>query len=127
MVEFDYQPWKKIVIHEIVEFSTEYFLDEAARSAYEGGRSKPVNWANGIIFVTAPLPSTEDVIREQIKGTIHWGLLHFGRMRKYKAEVKRDRSVIVPLLDMSSHEVFGPMAEWIKKTCTSKELARRRK
>ena len=56
MVEFEYQPWKKIIIHEIVEFPPDYFLDNAAMSAPEGGRSSPLHWANGIIFLRAPLP-----------------------------------------------------------------------
>ena len=118
MVEFEYQPWKKIIIHEIVEFPPDYFLDNQAMSAPEGGRSPPLHWANGIIFVRIPLPPTEDVIAEQIKGTIHWSSLHFGRMRKYQKEIKRSRSVTVPILDMSEHEIFGAMAEWIKETQT---------
>ena len=44
MVEFEYQPWKKIIIHEIVEFPPDYFLDNAAMSAPEGGRSPAANF-----------------------------------------------------------------------------------
>ena len=120
MVEFEYQPWKKIIIHEIVEFPPDYFLDNAAMTAPEGGRSPPLRWAKGILFVNAPLPPTEDVINEQIKGTIHWSSLHCGRMRKYQKEVKRGRSVTVPINDLSEHGVFGAMAEWIKENYKQK-------
>jgi hypothetical protein len=116
MVEFEYQPWKKIIIHEIVEFPPDYFLDNAARAAPEGGTSPPLQWAKGIIFIRTPLPPTEDVVGEQIKGIIHWSALHFGRMRRYQKEIKRERSVTVPIIDLSEHETLGAMAEWIKET-----------
>ena len=81
----------------------------------EGGRSAPLRWTNGLIFLTQPLPPTEDVIKEQIQGTIHWSSLHFARMRGYQKEVKRGRSVTVPVIDLSNHDIFGAMADWIKE------------
>jgi len=84
-------------------------------SAPEDGRSAPLTWANGVIFVRQPLPPTEDIIKEQIQGTIHWSSLHFARMRRYQNEIKRARSVTVPIIDLSDHGIFGAMAEWIKK------------
>ena len=121
MVEFEYQPWKKIVIHEIVEFPSDYFLNNAAMSAPEGGRSAPLKWANGVIFVHQTLPPTEDIIKEQIKGTIHWSSLHFARMRRYQNEIKRARSVTVPITDLSEHGIFGAMAEWLKENYDAKK------
>ena len=119
MVEFEYQPWKKIIIHEIVEFPPDYFLTNAAMSAPEGGRSPPLKWANGLIFVHQPIAPTEDIIKEQIQGIIHWSSLHYARMRKFQNKIKRDRSVTVPLIDLSKHGIFGAMATWIKENHTT--------
>lgn len=121
MVEFEYQPWEKIIIHEIVEYPMEFFFTQATLGIPEGGVGRPLNWSNGIVFINTVVQPTEDVIKEQLKGIIHWASLYFGRMRKYQKEIKRERSVTVTIIDLSNHSVFGPMAKWLKEVYKTKE------
>ena len=116
MVRFNYQPWEEVVIHEAVEYPLEYFFTQATLGIPEGGVGRPLIWSNGLIYRINAIQPTEDVIKEQLQGIIHWSALHFGQMPEYQNEVTRAGRVRVPIINMSNHTVFGPMAEWIKAT-----------
>ena len=49
-MEFQYQPWKKIVIHEIVSFPLQHFLSAASMGIQQGGVGWPLRWVNGLIL-----------------------------------------------------------------------------
>jgi hypothetical protein len=71
MVEFEYQPWEKIIIHEIEEYRLEEMMNIQVQGVAEGGTTRPISWANGILFHHHSMPPTEDIVREQIKGILH--------------------------------------------------------
>ena len=116
MVEFEYQPWKKIVVHEIVEYPLEYFINKHSIRAQEGGTGAPLNWANGIVFEHSTIRPIDDVIKEQIKGTIHWSYLHYAFMLDFKKELEGPRAVKIPIVNLSNHYIFSSMSKWIKET-----------
>jgi hypothetical protein len=116
MVIFEYQPWKKIIIHSITEYPLEYFFNSATNGIQKGGIGRPLMWSNGLIYRTSVIHPSEDVIKEQLQGIIHWATLHYAQMPEYQKEVVRAGRVRVPIINMSNHTVFGPMAEWIKAT-----------
>jgi hypothetical protein len=115
MVKFNYQPWEEINIHEIVEYPLEYFFTKATLGIPEGGVGLPLAWSNGIIYSIQPIQPTEDVVKEQLKGIIHWSALHYARMPKFQNEIIRAGQIRVIIMNMSNHTVFGPMANWIKE------------
>lgn len=115
MVEFEYQPWKYVIVHEVVKYPLEYFITKHSFGVQEGGTGRPLNWADGIVFEHTAMPPVEDVIKEQIEGRIHWNSLNYGIMKEYKKQFKGPRSVKVPILNLSNHTVFKKMAIWIKK------------
>jgi hypothetical protein len=116
MVKFKYQPWEEIVIHEVVEYPLEYFFTQATLGIPEGEIGRALSWSNGLIYTTSAIRPTEDVIKEQLQGIIHWASLHYAKMPKFQNEVIRAGRVRVPIMNMSNHTVFGPMAEWVKET-----------
>jgi hypothetical protein len=115
MVKFNYQPWEEIIVHEIVEYPLEYFFTQATLGIPEGGVGRPLTWSNGLIYRVKAIQPTEDVIKEQLQGIIHWSALHYARMPKYQKQVTRAGRIRVPIVEMSNHTVFGPMVDWIKE------------
>ncbi len=115
MVEFEYQPWKKIIIHEIVEYPLEYFINSATIGIKKGGIGRPLRWSNGLILISTSFQPTEDVIKEQLQGIIHFTSLHYSRMPKFQREVTGADRIRIPIMNLSNHAVFGPMAKWIKE------------
>jgi hypothetical protein len=89
-------------------------LGQATLGIKEGGVGRPLRWSKGIIFNIVVIQPTEDVIKEQLQGIIHLSALHYARMPKFQSELKIRRTK-VPIMNMSNHTVFGPMADWIKK------------
>ena len=112
MVEFEHQPWEKIIVHEVVKYPLDHFIIKHSMGA-EGGIGAPLNWANGVVFEHGPVRPTDDVITEQLKGVIHWSFLHYGLMPEYKKEVEAPRKVKVPVIDSSSHHIFSGMSKWL--------------
>lgn len=115
MVEFVYQPWEKIIIHEIIEYKNKDFAAQIHGKIQKDSPTVPIMWSNGIMFVATAFPQTEDVIQDQLKGIIHWPTLHFARMPKYRQTIDVTRTIKASLIDVSDHKIFGPMSKWLKE------------
>lgn len=116
MVEIIYEPWKTIVIHEIVQYDLQMLINLHSLGVQSGQLGRPINWANGVAFEHNAMPPTDEVIKEQIQGKIHWSHLSFAFMPKYQQLITvPEGNIRIPVLDLSDHEIFKDMAEWIRK------------
>lgn len=115
MVEFEYKPWKKIIIHEIVKFPLEHFLSTHSLGVQQGGVGRPLLWVDGIVFGKNVFRDTDDIIREKLEGKIHWSSLNYGILEKCQSEFKVEGNIRIPVIDLSGNKVFKEMAQWIKK------------
>jgi hypothetical protein len=116
MVEFEYRPWKKIIIHEIVEYPIEYFVIQASENAPKGGVGRPLLWSNGIVFSSYLMQPTEEVVKDQLQGIMHWVTLNYCHLEEFQKEFRGKDRVRVPVVDVSNHNLFGPFSKWLKKT-----------
>ena len=114
MVEIRIEPWKEIVIHEVLEQKFEEWIKQIIFGARAGGGGIPtIMWANGIIFVHALFPDTETIVQEKMKGIIHYSSVTFAVKEKFEKEIVTD-SGTVSLIDVSHNEIFGQLAEKLK-------------
>lgn len=118
MVEFEYQPFKKVIIHEITKIPLDLYIITRSLAADDGGIAQPLVWIDGIVFEHAILPPTDDIVNESIKGTIHWSLLSYADMEEYKEELEGPRKVKIPVIKQES-SLFRDMARWIKEVYES--------
>jgi hypothetical protein len=122
LVEFVYEPWKRIVIHEIVKYSFDTLVHLQCLGVQSGQLSPPLFWADGLAFKHVSMPPTEDVIKAQIKGKIHWSQLAFAFLPEYKQGVTLPQgNVTVPILDLTNNNLFIDLAAWIKTKHSSIE------
>lgn len=114
MVEFVEEEWKRVVVHEITKFDLDTLAGLHALGVPPGGIGRPLLWANGVVFEHNVMPPTADVIRDQLKGTVHWAYLQFAFMPEYKKTVIVNK-VSIHIADVNSNKLFYEMAEWLKR------------
>ena len=121
MVEFEFQPWRKIIVHEVAKFPLEHFLISHSLGVQQGSVGRPLTWANGIIFEKGVFRDTDDVVREKLEGKLHWSSLHYAILKKYQSEFKMAGNVRIPVMNVSDNEFFREMAAWLKRNFEKKE------
>lgn len=117
MVKVTFRPWEEVIIHESIQYPT---LDEIVRlqsvGVPPGGLARPLNWAEGVVFRHAPMPPTEDVVREQLQGKVHWSSVAWALMPKHQnVIVIKETNVRIPINDVSANEILSEVAKSLKK------------
>lgn len=110
------EPYKKIVVHEIVEFPLNEWVEmilSGTRAA--GGTTIPmVNWCNGVAFQISPFnPNSDEVISEQLKGTIHYAAVTFATKERFEREIRISEGTI-RLVDRSANPNLSKLAKVLK-------------
>jgi hypothetical protein len=109
------EPWKKLVIHEVIEYNFDDWLTQMAfGSKTAGGVIPTINWVNGIVFQSFNFPDTNSIVEEKLKGTLHWSSVMFATKEKYEKQIIKDNAT-VNLIDVSVNEVFRELAEKLKE------------
>jgi len=112
-IEIVFQPIKKIVIFECLEFSAKEFF-ERVELIVSSGQPLALNWAEGIVFLALPYPpDSEIIIEEALKGTMYWASVMFASMPKYEP-IKRFGARELPIINQSSIPHFRQVAKWLK-------------
>ncbi len=113
-IEITFQPVKKIIIHDCIKLPIADFLKRIELMAISG---QPVAlcWAEGIVFLPLPYhPSSDIVIEDTLKGTLHWSAVIFSVMPEYQA-IKKFGAREIPIIDQSAIPHFKQVARWLKK------------
>jgi len=113
-MEIAIEPWKKLIIHEVIEYRFDDWVKQIAFSTRTSGGGIPtMQWANGIVFSPANFPTTDAVMKEQLNGVLHWSSVSFAIKEKFEHQVVRDNATI-NLVDVSVNEIFKELAEKLK-------------
>jgi hypothetical protein len=82
LVRITYSGWKEIKIHEILELDNQTFFEDIVRlTLAQGIQVQPsVNWVDGIAFISIPLADTPEVVREKLRGILHFASVMFTRI-----------------------------------------------
>ena len=115
MVEFAYDRWKRVVIHEINKLDVNDLARLHALGVPAGGMGRPFLWANGMIFEHNNMAPTREVIKDQLQGTIHWSSLQFAFMPQYQNEIKVE-SITLQVGNVNGNRLFFELADWLKRT-----------
>lgn len=114
-MEIRFEPWKEVVLHEVLERKWDDWINVIINNLKAGGGGIPIiNWANGMVFQTTPFPSTEKVVEEQLKGIIHYSNVIFALKPNYEESVRKEQWTI-NLQDVSHNTIFVKLAEELKK------------
>lgn len=108
------KPWQEIIIHEVIQQDINTILKLRGLGVQVRELAQPLMWAEGIVFSRALMPHTDDVIKEQLQGIIHFSSVEFASMPTYKSELKWE-GVAIPVIDVSNTVALREVAKEISK------------
>jgi hypothetical protein len=88
-LKITYTPYQELVVHEIIEQTNpNSFFEDIVRLALSGpAQTQPsINWIDGVAFFIAPMQPTEEVVRENLAGRVHYGSVLFTRT-EFKSQI----------------------------------------
>ena len=110
------ESFKEIVILEHTRFKA---VDDLARfaSIAVGGKTTGVYWANGVVFIYYPLPTSTEVAARALieEKKVYWAFVSYTLMPKYQSIIETKERIMVPVIDMSTSKLFNKVAEWLKR------------
>ncbi|MGD0145978.1 MAG: hypothetical protein ABSB53_03885 [Nitrososphaerales archaeon] len=120
MVEIEYQPCKKIVVHEIRRMKVPDLFQWMASGAeaQKAGCIASVNWADGVAFVTRPFFPIPQVLEDSLKGITHYLTVYFTETSfeaEKKGSLKDGRPYTVRLIRVEHNPDFLELAKFLKK------------
>ncbi|HJT10835.1 MAG TPA: hypothetical protein VJ771_08635 [Candidatus Nitrosotalea sp.] len=113
-MEIIVDPWKELVIHEVLELKFEDWIIQVIATARSAGGGIPtIFWAGGIAFHFSTFPDTETTVQEKLKGRIHYSSVTFAIKEKFERQVIREGGA-VNFTDVSHNEIFSNLAAKLK-------------
>ena len=110
-MEIIIEPWRELVIHEVLELKLDEWVTQIIASARSAGGGIPtIFWAGGLAFHFATFPDTETIVQEKLKGRIHYSSVTFAIKEKFEKQVVREGGT-VNFTDVSHNEIFSKLAD----------------
>ena len=110
-MEIIIEPWKELVIHEVLELKLDEWVTQIIASARSAGGGIPtIFWAGGLAFHFATFPDTETIVQEKLEGRIHYSSVTFAIKEKFEKQVVREGGT-VNFTDVSHNEIFSKLAD----------------
>jgi len=110
-----YDPFKQVVILECTRFSTP---DDLARFANitAGGKPTGIFWAQGVAFIYYSLSPTTEVAAKALveEKIVYWTFVSYALMPQYRSVIETKERIIVPVVDMSTSDLFQKVSMWLK-------------
>lgn len=116
MVEVVYAPWEKIVIHEAIKHSLQDLVNMQTLGVQPGTLGRPLLWAEGVAFDHDGIPPTDDIIKEQLQGRLHWSSVTFAIMPEYKEVIViKETNIRMPVINVGNNPILRSTATWLKE------------
>jgi hypothetical protein len=125
MVKIEHTPIKKIVILEVTSYPTPEKFAEVTAPAKLAGVPIVLNWAEGVLFATIPLPPTTDKLMDEFtSGVIYWQNVSYSLMPKFKPIITISSHAggiaEIGVMDVSANHNLVKTALWLKEYSSSK-------
>ncbi len=110
MVEFEFVPIKKVIVHEILKWDLDEFIER-----YVNPKSS-VQWVEGIIMLRTPYAQrTPKMVDDEINGVIHWAAVQFAEMPEFKPQLTNEKTATVGKVnDVSNNSILGEFVRYLK-------------
>ena len=115
-VDIVIEPYRNIVIHEVVELTFNDLIDQIINQTRAvGGTTIPMlSWCNGVAFqIGAFNPNSEEIVKESLKGIVHYSAVTFALRSTFEREIIRSAGTVL-LVNQSANASFAHLAERLK-------------
>jgi hypothetical protein len=114
-MEVSIEPWKKLVVHEIIEYPFEDLMRIVlSQTRSMGGGIASMSWCNKVVFQHTIFADTDAVMQEKLKGTIHYSSVVFAVKDKFERQVVREAGTL-NLVDVSANEIFRELTAKLRQ------------
>jgi len=115
MVDVEYQPITKIIVHEAIKHTYDEFVRMFAQ-AKSNTPPQAVRWLDGIIFNYSAMPATPELINERVRdGAVHWDFIIFAEMPEYQNIVTHpETQVQLRVIDNSNNSAIADVIRKFK-------------
>jgi len=115
LVRVIFKPPEEVIIHESIRYKLEDFVRLFSIGIKPGGMANPLHWTEGVVFRVGHMQPTEDVIKEQLLGKIHWAVIEWALMPQFKDVIPiGDINAKIPVIDVSQTAIFREVAKALK-------------
>lgn len=116
MVKVTFKPWEEVIIHEATHHSLDDIVTLSSMGVQPGGLAGPLQWAEGVVFRTTPMPPTDDVVKESLQGKIHLIYVAWAHMPKYKNVIPiKEISAKIPIVNVSAVAALCDVVKALKR------------
>lgn len=120
MVTITYRPWTELVIHEILENTPEELYTFVVRQTMALGGAgiiPSINWVDGVAFAIAPMQDNDDVVKDKLKGIVHYGLVQYALVPEHREEARVNIGGVLHSVRLHKNEknpIFVELAKYLK-------------
>jgi hypothetical protein len=115
MVKITFEPANELVIHDLMAVDR----DDMLRSRVTPAGTMPLFWCDGILFSFSSPPFTDEVVKDYLKGKIHWIEMQYSKMDKYTPvlslnEEEYKTQMRIRIIDTSKSRLHKELIRWLK-------------
>jgi hypothetical protein len=116
LVKVVFKPWEEVIIHESILYTFDDFVKICSIGVQPGGMTPPLTWADGVVFRIGHMQPTDEVIKEQLEGKVHYGSVEWALMPQYKNVIPiGDINAKIPVIDVSKNAILSDVAKALKE------------
>lgn len=116
MVEIEYKPVQKIIVHEIIKNTYDEFLDNFAIPQPPNVPPAMARWIDGVLFMFKGYPPSQEILQDNIQGTIHWELVNFTEKENFETPLMNPRTNgTLEVKDNSANTAVADFIRWLKR------------
>ena len=110
MVEFEYKPFEKVIVHEIIKWELPEFIKRHVKP------NTAFQWADGIVMLRGVFKSqTPKMVDDETNGIVHWALIEFAEMTELKQHlINEENGATAKINDVSINNVFTDFVRWLR-------------
>ena len=99
----------------MVEYTLPDFVKHLTLGVSPGSFSSLAKWCDGIVFAHVSLPSTADVVKDQMSGIVHWAWLSYAEMDSFNDVLESASNAKIPIINVSNNDLNKELVRWLKK------------
>ena len=120
MVDVEFQPVRKVIVHEALKQSFDEFVRKQAIPQLPNIPPLTARWVDGVIFVFNAMQPTPEMVNERVRdGIIHWDFIIFAEMPEFQDMVTHpDTHAQLRVSDNSNNTAVADVIRYFKNNPT---------
>jgi hypothetical protein len=116
LVKVTFTPSEELIIHESIHHSLPDLIKLCSVGVQPGGLGGPLSWAEGVVFRFSRMTPTDEIVRELLKGKVHWNVVEWALMPQHKQVISIEEiNAKIPVINVSTTTILCEVAKALKE------------